>query len=157
MLHRVGVLHVEQHQIGVPRHPAENIRRGIAARLDGRMHPRGLQRGKHLCRKCGLQERLAARERHTAAVHGVYRLVAQQFASQLPRADRVPAHRAAVAAIHILRLGGNALGIVAPGTAKRAPFQENGGADTRPVVYGELLDAENNPFLHCAVRSFGQI
>ena len=58
---------------------------------------------------------------------------------------------AAVAAIHILRLGGNALGIVAPGTAKRAPFQENGGADTRPVVYGELLDAENDPFLHCAV------
>ncbi len=45
---RVGVLHVEQHQIGVPL-PGGNIRRGIAARLDGRMHPlRPATRQKHL-------------------------------------------------------------------------------------------------------------
>lgn len=156
MLHRVGVLHVEQHQIGVPRHPAENIRRGIAARLDGRMHPAA-------CNAASTSAANAACRSGSPPVSVTpprFMAYTALLRSSLPasspsrsrtrtscgrRGDPYTAAR------------GNALGIVAPGTAKRAPFQENGGADTRPVVYGELLDAENNPFLHCAVRSFGQI
>ena len=125
VLHRVGVLHVEQHQIGVPRH-RRSIRRGIAARLDGRMHPpRPATRQSTSAANAALQERLAAREAsHRRGSWRTTALLRQQFAGQLPRAVRVPAHRAAVAAIHILRLGEMPSGLWHQAQRSGHPFRE---------------------------------
>ena len=90
-------------------------------------------------------------------IYKVYLLTAQQFAGQFVRGDFAVAHRVAVAPEHILRRRRDTLGVVAPRTAQRTPFQEDRGTDTRPVVYGELFDTENDAFLHGAVRSFLQI
>lgn len=48
------------------------------------------------------------------------------------------------------RLGfeGDALGIMAPGAIQGAAFQEDGGADARPVLDGVSLHVENNTFRH---------
>lgn len=46
------------------------------------------------------------------------------------------------------------LGIMTPKTRERAPFEKNGGPDTRPVIDGEALDVKyrcigvNNWFCH---------
>ena len=39
----------------------------------------------------------------------------------------------------------NPLRVMAPGTVQRAAFQENRGADPRPVVDGEPLYVKNSP------------
>jgi hypothetical protein len=47
------------------------------------------------------------------------------------------------------------LWIGAPITIQRAPFHEDGGSNSRPVMYTEALDIENQAF--AIIIAFGEI
>ena len=81
----------------------------------------------------------------TAAANAAFPLEAVSARPDAVRSGRTGRHavsavRAEFFPVQQLRPGGNALRIVAPAAAQRAPFQEKGGAQSRPVMDGQRLD-----------------
>ena len=102
--------------------------------------------------KVRLGQWLPTGEGHAAAGFIVKQGILFDLPDQIIHADDPPYHFMDIpggrVSPHWLWRRIDAFGIVTPGTAQRAPFKENGGADAGPVVEGIFLDFENRPRRH---------
>lgn len=100
------------------------------------------------CKKGCLRERLATGKRDATVIRTENRRLAIQDRRQLrcridPADDSLPR-----GTLDDLWTGRHAFGIMAPGTAKWTPLEEDGSANSRPIVHCEFANIKDHPGLH---------